>query len=137
MNRRTHIYSKNCYIDAKSTKISNNKVTQSDANLTDKKKWLINMFSRQLTHIVSDLLVKGLYFLISSKTLPNEDMIATIEDAVKDLEKEVMGIFVYKEVTSNDCIISSSSMGADIVENYGRILGVVNFIFDIVSSFWF
>ena len=30
----------------------------------------------------------GLNFSITSKTLPNKNIIATIEDAVKDLEKE-------------------------------------------------
>ena len=43
--------------------------------------------SRQLTHIKTDLLAKGLSFSITSKTLPNKD-IATVEDAVKDREKE-------------------------------------------------
>ena len=66
--------------------ISKNKVTQSATNITDKKKWVINMSSRQLTHIENDL-AKGLNFSITSKTLPNKD-IATVEDAVKDLEKE-------------------------------------------------
>ena len=46
------------------------------------------MSSRQLTHIEIDLLTKGLNFSITSKTLPNKDIIATIEDAVKDLEEE-------------------------------------------------
>ena len=46
------------------------------------------MSSRQLTHIKSDLLVTGLNFSINSKTLPNKDIIVTMEDAVKDLEKE-------------------------------------------------
>ena len=68
--------------------ISKNKVTQSATNITDKKKWVINMSSRQLTHIETDLLAKGLNFSITSKTLPNKDIVATIEDAVKDLEKE-------------------------------------------------
>ena len=68
--------------------ISKNKVTQSATNITDKKKWVINMSSRQLTHIETDLLAKGLNFSITSKTLPNKDIIATVEDAVKDLEKE-------------------------------------------------
>ena len=68
--------------------ICKNKVTQSTMNITDKKKWVINMSSRQLTHIESDLLAKGLNFSITSKTLPNKDIIATVEDAVKDLEKE-------------------------------------------------
>ena len=46
------------------------------------------MSSRQLTHIETNLLAKGLNFSITSKTLPNKDIIAVIEDAVKDLEKE-------------------------------------------------
>ena len=68
--------------------ISKNKVTQSATNITDKEKWVINMSSRQLTHIETDLLTKHLNFSITSKTLPNKDIIATVEDAVKDLEKE-------------------------------------------------
>ena len=31
---------------------------------------------------------KDLNFSITCKTLPNKDIIATVEDAVKDLEKE-------------------------------------------------
>ena len=58
-------------------------------NITDKKEWIINMSSGQLTHIEIDLLRKGLNFSITSKTLPNKDIIVTIEDAVKDLEKEL------------------------------------------------
>ena len=46
------------------------------------------MSSGKLTHIETDLLAKGLNFSITSKTLPNKDSIATIEDVVKDLEKE-------------------------------------------------
>ena len=68
--------------------ISKNKVTQSAINITDKKKWIINMSSRQLTHTETNFLTKGLNFSITSKTLPNKDIIATIEDAVKNLEKE-------------------------------------------------
>ena len=45
------------------------------------------MSSRQLTHIEIDLVAKGLNFSITSKTLPNKDIKATVEDAVKDLEK--------------------------------------------------
>ena len=56
--------------------------------MTDKKKWVIYMSSRQLSQFKTDLLTKGLTFSITSKTLPNKDIIATIEDAVKDLEKE-------------------------------------------------
>ena len=68
--------------------ISKNKVTQGPTNITDKRKWIINMSSRHLTHIETDLLAKGLNFSITSKTLPYKDIIATVEDAVKGLEKE-------------------------------------------------
>ena len=43
------------------------------------------MWSRQLTN---DLLTKGFNFSITSKTLPNKDIIASSEDAVKDLQQE-------------------------------------------------
>ena len=46
------------------------------------------MSSRQLTHIQTDFLAKGLNFSIISKTLTNKEITATIEDAVKNLEKE-------------------------------------------------
>ena len=46
------------------------------------------MSFRQIIHIETDLLAKGLNFSVTSKTLPNKDIIATIEDAVKNLEKE-------------------------------------------------
>ena len=47
-----------------------------------------NMSSRQLTHIETDHPAKGFNFSITSKKLPGKDIIATIEDAVKDLEKK-------------------------------------------------
>ena len=56
--------------------------------MTDKQKWVINMSFGQLTNIETDLLPKGLNFSITSETLPNKDIIATIEDAVKNIEKE-------------------------------------------------
>ena len=69
--------------------ISKNKVAQSSAiNITDKKKWVINRSSRQLTHIETNLLARGLNLSITSKALPNKDIKATIEDSVKGLEKE-------------------------------------------------
>ena len=46
------------------------------------------MCSRQLNHTETDLIAKALNFSITSKTLPNKQIIDTIEDAVKDLEKE-------------------------------------------------
>ena len=46
------------------------------------------MSSRQLTHIETEIPAKGINFSITSKTLPNKDIIANIEDTTKDLEKE-------------------------------------------------
>ena len=46
------------------------------------------MSSRKLTYIETDILTNGLNFSITSKTLPNKDIMATIENAVKRLEKE-------------------------------------------------
>ena len=43
------------------------------------------MSSGQLTHIETDLLAKGLNFSVTSKKLPNKDIIAIVKDAVKDL----------------------------------------------------
>ena len=40
------------------------------------------------THLKTDLLARGIKLWITSKTLPNKDTIATVQDAVKDLEKE-------------------------------------------------
>ena len=60
--------------------ISQNKVTESATGLL--------MSSRQLTNIETDLFANGLNFSITSKSLPNRDIIATVEDTVKDLEKE-------------------------------------------------
>ena len=68
--------------------IRKNKITQSATNIIDTEKWDINKSSRQLIHIETGLLAKGFNFSINSKTLPNKDIIATIEDAVKVLEKE-------------------------------------------------
>ena len=68
--------------------ISKNKVTRNTTNITNKKKSVINLYSRQSIHVETNLLAEGLNFSINSKTLPNKDIVATIEDAVKDLEKE-------------------------------------------------
>ena len=87
-NKKSFELTKKRHIRKFNELINKNKVTQSATNITDKKKWVINMSSRQLTHIETDLLAKGLNFSVTSKTLPNKDIIATVEDAVKDLEKE-------------------------------------------------
>ena len=77
--------------------IRKKKITESATNnITDKKKWVINMSSRQLSHIKTDLLTKGLNFSITSKALPNKDIIATIEDAVRILRKKRLTQFVLK-----------------------------------------
>ena len=49
------------------------------------------MSSVQLTHVETHL-TKGLKFSITSKTLPNKDIVATMADAVKDAEKEEAGM---------------------------------------------
>ena len=54
------------------------------------------MSSRQLSKFETDQLVKGFNFSITSETLPNKDIIATIEDAVKDLEKKRLTRFMLK-----------------------------------------
>ena len=46
------------------------------------------MSSIKLTHIETNLLAKDLNFLITYKTLPNKNITATVEDALKELEKE-------------------------------------------------
>ena len=46
------------------------------------------MSSRQLNHIETDLLAKGLNFSITSKTLHSKDIIISVKYAVKDLEKK-------------------------------------------------
>ena len=46
------------------------------------------MSSRQLPYIETDPFTKALNFSITSTTIPNKDIIATTEDAVKDLEKK-------------------------------------------------
>ena len=74
--------------------IRKNKVTQSSTNIADQKKWVINVSSRQLTHIETDLLANSLNFSITSKTLPNKNNVATIEDAVTDFEKKRLTRFV-------------------------------------------
>ena len=49
---------------------------------------LQNSNMSQLTHIETDHPAKGFNFSITSKKLPSKDIIATIEDAVKDLGKK-------------------------------------------------
>ena len=89
MHKKLFDFTRKRHIQKFNESISKNKVTQSANNTAGKKKWVINMSSRQLTHIETDLLWKGLNFSITFKTLPNKDIIAVIEDVVKDLEKEI------------------------------------------------
>ena len=62
-----------------------NKVIQSATNITAKKKKVINVFQ---TINPYNNKVKGLNFSVTSKTLLNKDIIAALEDAVKNFEKE-------------------------------------------------
>ena len=87
MYKKSFELKKKRYLRKSNELINKNKVTQSATNITDKKKWVINMSSRKLTHIETDLLAKGLSFSITSKTLHNKD-IATVEEEVNNREKE-------------------------------------------------
>ena len=88
MYKKSFELTKKGHIRTFNEQISKNKGTQSATNITDQQKWIINMSSRQLTQIETDLFATGLNVSITSKTLSNKDIIATTEDAVKDLEKE-------------------------------------------------
>ena len=63
---------------------------KSNAYITYTKKWVINIFQtiRQLPYIGIDFFANDLNFSIIFKTMPNKDIIATLEDAVKYLEIE-------------------------------------------------
>ena len=63
--------------------IIKSKVTQSATAVTDKKNCVISLSYRQLTHIETDLLEKGLNVSISFKTLMNKDIVATVKDPVR------------------------------------------------------
>ena len=68
--------------------VKKNTATETANNITNKKQCVINMPPRQLAHIESNHLMKGLNFSITSKSLPNKHIIATIEDPVRDFERE-------------------------------------------------
>ena len=59
------------------------------------------MSSRHLSQFKTDLLAKGLNVSITSKTLLNKGIITTIEDTVKDLEKEETDIICAKISLTN------------------------------------
>ena len=56
------------------------KVAKSAANITDKRKCSTFVSSRKLTHTETNLLVKGVNFSVTSKTLTYKAILATIED---------------------------------------------------------
>ena len=68
--------------------VKKNTATETINNITNKNQCDINMPPRQLAHIESNHLMKGLNFSITSKSLPNKHIIATIEDPVRDFERE-------------------------------------------------
>ena len=51
--------------------IRRRKGTHSADNMADKKKWVVNLSSRQLSKFETDLLAKGHNFSTASKTLPS------------------------------------------------------------------
>ena len=56
------------------------------------------MSRRQLTHIKTNCPSQVLNFLVTSKTLPNKDIIATIKDALKNKQnKQSLTQFALKQ----------------------------------------
>ena len=74
---------------------SKNKVTQSVSNLADKK-LVINMSSRQLTHLATDVLAEGIKLPFASKIRPNKEIIDAVEGAAKALVREEADIICAK-----------------------------------------
>ena len=68
--------------------LSKKKGTQGTTIIADKKKWIINICLRQLTQIKTDNLTKCLNFSITSKALPNKDIMISTENWIEYLEKE-------------------------------------------------
>ena len=66
------------------------------------------------THIENNLLAKGLNFSITSKTLANKDIIATIEHVVKDFEKEEVDTIRAKiSLTVQNCRPPKDNLSTD------------------------
>ena len=80
------------------------------------------MSFRKLTRTETDLLAKYLNFSLSSKTMPN--IIATIEDVVKSLEKEEMKITTPRILPRfrNVPIEDDKIMSFDVTSLYTNIL---------------
>ena len=82
-NKKSFDSTKNRYIQIFEDDLMNRNKGRRNANIiTVKKKWVINMCLRQLSQFL-----RGVKFWITSKTLSNKVIIATIEDAVRDLLK--------------------------------------------------
>ena len=96
------------------------------------------MPSRQLTHIENDLLANGLNFSTTSKTLPNKNIIGTIEDAVKDLEKEEADAIRAKiSLTGQNSKLPKDNMSkVDVTSLYTNIpiIDTLNIIKDYVNN---
>ena len=83
--------------------IRKKKETKSATIIKDNKKWFINMSSGQLFQIKTDLFKRSLNVFITSKTLPDKDIIATTKDVVKNVEKEqTVTIRVKIDITHQD-----------------------------------
>ena len=66
-----------------------NKTTNlNDDTNVDKSKWIINLSSKQLSDQEKDLLAKGMNFCLTPTTVPKKEIIARVEDAIKNLPIE-------------------------------------------------
>ncbi|XP_057290838.1 uncharacterized protein LOC130613523 [Hydractinia symbiolongicarpus] len=54
----------------------------------DKSKWIVNLSNRQLTTEETNLLSKGMNFCMTPASLPKKEIVAKVEEAIKDLPKE-------------------------------------------------
>ncbi|XP_057292500.1 uncharacterized protein LOC130621201 [Hydractinia symbiolongicarpus] len=54
----------------------------------DKSKWIVNLSNRQLTTEETNLLSKGMNFCMTPASIPKKEIVAKVEEAIKDLPKE-------------------------------------------------
>ena len=63
-------------------------VEQEDDSGSCTKRWVVNVSSKELTPATISLLQRGLKFAVTSKALPVEDIVLTMEEACRHLGEE-------------------------------------------------
>ena len=91
--------------------IRKNKITQSPTNITDKKKWVINMSSKKLTRIETGLLAKSLNFSITSKnSKPPKDNLSKVErKASKEIQSDRSIVILWADKGRSTVVINSEN----------------------------